>query len=56
MARFDGEIPGLKIGRPTLEDVYLRLTGQLGLPTPAAATAPPAQPALPAAPKPEEAR
>ncbi|WP_371614983.1 ABC transporter ATP-binding protein [Streptomyces sp. NBC_00454] len=29
MARFDGEIPGLKIGRPTLEDVYLRLTGQL---------------------------
>ncbi|MFE2285784.1 ABC transporter ATP-binding protein [Streptomyces sp. NPDC059443] len=29
MARFDGEIPGLRIGRPTLEDVYLRLTGQL---------------------------
>ncbi|MFF0215840.1 ABC transporter ATP-binding protein [Streptomyces vinaceus] len=29
MARFEGEIPGLKIGRPTLEDVYLRLTGQL---------------------------
>ncbi|WP_330295426.1 ABC transporter ATP-binding protein [Streptomyces sp. NBC_00503] len=29
MTRFDGEIPGLKIGRPTLEDVYLRLTGQL---------------------------
>jgi ABC-2 type transport system ATP-binding protein len=28
MHRFDGEIPGLKIGRPTLEDVYLRLTGQ----------------------------
>ena len=28
MARFDGEIPGLAIGRPTLEDVYLRLTGQ----------------------------
>ncbi|WP_327357464.1 ABC transporter ATP-binding protein [Streptomyces sp. NBC_01304] len=27
--RFDGEIPGLRIGRPTLEDVYLRLTGQL---------------------------
>lgn len=26
--RFDGEIPGLKISRPTLEDVYLRLTGQ----------------------------
>lgn len=26
--RFDGEIPGLRIGRPTLEDVYLRLTGQ----------------------------
>ncbi|MFD9820504.1 ABC transporter ATP-binding protein, partial [Streptomyces violascens] len=29
MHRFDGEIPGLRIGRPTLEDVYLRLTGQL---------------------------
>ncbi|MEV6722142.1 ABC transporter ATP-binding protein [Streptomyces xanthochromogenes] len=28
MRRFDGEIPGLTIGRPTLEDVYLRLTGQ----------------------------
>ncbi|GAA3138915.1 ABC transporter ATP-binding protein [Streptomyces rectiviolaceus] len=27
-ARFDGEIPGLRISRPTLEDVYLRLTGQ----------------------------
>ncbi|MER5946175.1 ABC transporter ATP-binding protein [Streptomyces sp. NPDC001904] len=26
--RFDGEIPGLRVGRPTLEDVYLRLTGQ----------------------------
>lgn len=26
--RFDGEIPGLMITRPTLEDVYLRLTGQ----------------------------
>ncbi|MGV9243725.1 ABC transporter ATP-binding protein [Streptomyces sp. NPDC003710] len=26
--RFDGEIPGLRISRPTLEDVYLRLTGQ----------------------------
>jgi ABC-2 type transport system ATP-binding protein len=26
--RFDGEIPGLLITRPTLEDVYLRLTGQ----------------------------
>ncbi|GHA38060.1 ABC transporter [Streptomyces spiroverticillatus] len=26
--RFDGEIPGLRITRPTLEDVYLRLTGQ----------------------------
>ncbi|MEU5363752.1 ABC transporter ATP-binding protein [Streptomyces sp. NPDC005925] len=26
--RFDGEIPGLTISRPTLEDVYLRLTGQ----------------------------
>ncbi|MEU8893656.1 ABC transporter ATP-binding protein [Streptomyces sp. NPDC048442] len=30
MARFDGEIPGLKVTRPTLEDVYLRLTGQDG--------------------------
>ncbi|MER5256342.1 MULTISPECIES: ABC transporter ATP-binding protein [unclassified Streptomyces] len=29
-ARFDGEIPGLRIGRPSLEDVYLRLTGQEG--------------------------
>ncbi|MFK0171801.1 ABC transporter ATP-binding protein [Streptomyces sp. NPDC090306] len=28
MERFDGEIPGLRVGRPTLEDVYLRLTGQ----------------------------
>ncbi|MDQ1043910.1 ABC transporter ATP-binding protein [Streptomyces sp. V4I2] len=28
MARFDGEIPGLRVRRPTLEDVYLRLTGQ----------------------------
>ncbi|MEV0092824.1 ABC transporter ATP-binding protein [Streptomyces sp. NPDC050738] len=28
MHRYDGEIPGLKISRPTLEDVYLRLTGQ----------------------------
>ncbi|MET7941036.1 ABC transporter ATP-binding protein [Streptomyces sp. NPDC005302] len=28
--RFDGEIPGLRISRPTLEDVYLRLTGQEG--------------------------
>lgn len=26
--RFDGEIPGLRVTRPTLEDVYLRLTGQ----------------------------
>ncbi|MFJ9724463.1 ABC transporter ATP-binding protein [Streptomyces sp. NPDC101209] len=26
--RFDGEIPGLLVTRPTLEDVYLRLTGQ----------------------------
>lgn len=25
--RFDGEIPGLRVSRPTLEDVYLRLTG-----------------------------
>ncbi|WP_119289199.1 ABC transporter ATP-binding protein [Streptomyces sp. YIM 130001] len=28
--RFAGEIPGLKISRPSLEDVYLLLTGQLG--------------------------
>ncbi|MER5218069.1 ABC transporter ATP-binding protein [Streptomyces sp. NPDC002838] len=28
MRRFDGEIPGLRVTRPTLEDVYLRLTGQ----------------------------
>ncbi|MFD3504246.1 ABC transporter ATP-binding protein [Streptomyces sp. NPDC058676] len=28
MSRFDGEIPGLRVSRPTLEDVYLRLTGQ----------------------------
>jgi len=28
MHRFDGEIPGLRITRPTLEDVYLRLAGQ----------------------------
>jgi ABC-2 type transport system ATP-binding protein len=26
--RFDGEIPGLTVTRPTLEDVYLHLTGQ----------------------------
>ncbi|MBL1096549.1 ABC transporter ATP-binding protein [Streptomyces coffeae] len=30
MRRFDGEIPGLRIARPTLEDVYLRLSGQFG--------------------------
>ncbi|MFJ8789267.1 ABC transporter ATP-binding protein [Streptomyces sp. NPDC102462] len=28
MRRFAGEIPGLRVGRPTLEDVYLRLIGQ----------------------------
>ncbi|MEU0390377.1 ABC transporter ATP-binding protein [Streptomyces chartreusis] len=28
MHRFDGEIPGLTVSRPTLEEVYLRLTGQ----------------------------
>ncbi|MFD6889979.1 ABC transporter ATP-binding protein [Streptomyces sp. NPDC059957] len=28
-ARFDGEVPDLRITRPTLEDVYLRLTGRL---------------------------
>jgi ABC-2 type transport system ATP-binding protein len=27
-ARFDGEIPGLRVTRATLEDVYLRLIGQ----------------------------
>lgn len=43
-ARFDGEIPGLRITRPTLEDVYLRLTGQL------------AGPGTEPAPQPEEAR
>jgi ABC-2 type transport system ATP-binding protein len=25
--RFDGEVPGLSVARPTLEDVYLRLIG-----------------------------
>jgi ABC-2 type transport system ATP-binding protein len=29
-ARFDAEIPGLEITRPTLEDVYLRLIGAAG--------------------------
>jgi ABC-2 type transport system ATP-binding protein len=29
-ARFDAEIPGLAITRPTLEDVYLRLIGAAG--------------------------
>ncbi|MGW2229965.1 ABC transporter ATP-binding protein [Streptomyces formicae] len=28
LGAFDGEIPDLRIRRPTLEDVYLRLTGQ----------------------------
>jgi ABC-2 type transport system ATP-binding protein len=28
MRRFDGEITGLTVTLPTLEDVYLRLTGQ----------------------------
>ncbi|GGT21564.1 hypothetical protein GCM10010207_20850 [Streptomyces atratus] len=28
IGRFDGEIPGLRVTRPTLEDVHLRLTGQ----------------------------
>ncbi|MFD5698794.1 ABC transporter ATP-binding protein [Streptomyces lasiicapitis] len=32
MSRFDGEVPGLRIVRPSLEDVYLRLTGQDGGP------------------------
>jgi ABC-2 type transport system ATP-binding protein len=26
--RFDGEIPELRIARPTLEDIYLRLIGE----------------------------
>jgi ABC-2 type transport system ATP-binding protein len=26
-ARFDGEIPGLAVTRPSLEDVYLELIG-----------------------------
>ncbi|MEU2157565.1 ABC transporter ATP-binding protein [Streptomyces sp. NPDC019396] len=30
MSRFDGEVPGLTVSRPTLEDVYLRLTEQHG--------------------------
>jgi ABC-2 type transport system ATP-binding protein len=30
MGRFDGEIPGLRISRPTLEDIYLQLIGQEG--------------------------
>ncbi|NUP37164.1 MAG: ABC transporter ATP-binding protein, partial [Streptomyces sp.] len=29
-ARFDGEIPELRVSRPTLEDVYLRLIGLAG--------------------------
>ncbi|MET7598709.1 ABC transporter ATP-binding protein [Streptomyces sp. NPDC005481] len=29
-ARFGGEVPGLRVSRPTLEDLYLRLTGQEG--------------------------
>ncbi|MFB6617485.1 ABC transporter ATP-binding protein [Streptomyces sp. NPDC085524] len=36
-ARFDGEVPGLRVTRPTLEDVYLRLTGQLTVPAQAGA-------------------
>ncbi|WP_405734089.1 ABC transporter ATP-binding protein [Streptomyces sp. NBC_01537] len=28
MRRFDGEIPGLRISRPTLEDIYLQLIGE----------------------------
>lgn len=31
LARFDGEIPGLSINRPTLEDVYLQLVGKQSL-------------------------
>jgi ABC-2 type transport system ATP-binding protein len=26
-ARFDGEVPGLTVTRPTLEDIYLELIG-----------------------------
>ncbi|MFJ6938206.1 ABC transporter ATP-binding protein [Streptomyces sp. NPDC101132] len=40
-ARFDGEVPGLRVTRPTLEDVYLRLTGQQGPADPPAAPAGP---------------
>ncbi|SDP34151.1 ABC transporter ATP-binding protein [Actinacidiphila guanduensis] len=29
-ARFGGEVPGLRVSRPTLEDVYLRLIGHAG--------------------------
>ncbi|MFD7558150.1 ABC transporter ATP-binding protein [Streptomyces sp. NPDC059835] len=46
-ARFDGEVPGLRVTRPTLEDVYLRLTGQLTVP---------AQAGMPEAAPQEEAR
>ncbi|MFF4010172.1 ABC transporter ATP-binding protein [Streptomyces sp. NPDC001717] len=38
-ARFDGEVPGLRVTRPTLEDVYLRLTGQLTVPAQSGAPA-----------------
>jgi ABC-2 type transport system ATP-binding protein len=27
-SRFDGEVPGLEVHRPTLEDTYLRLIGE----------------------------
>ena len=27
-ARFPGEVPGLTVARPTLEDVYLKIIGQ----------------------------
>jgi len=26
--RFGGEVPGLKVSRPTLEDIYLRMIGK----------------------------
>ena len=27
-ARFDGEVPGLTVTRPTLEETYLRMVGE----------------------------
>ncbi|MFD5147893.1 ABC transporter ATP-binding protein [Streptomyces sp. NPDC058401] len=55
-ARFDGEIPGLKIARPTLEDVYLRLTGRLDRADLPDQAGPDSRPGRPALTQPEEAR